>query len=414
MRYCENCKLRYPDTSRYCQQCGRELVFRAEAVDRQRVLSILKKLPGQKKILENCRIKHYEAEAFFDYILIHEAGVFAFQIHETYRILEGSDKLRYWRAERLADHSVCMIERPVSVLERQQSTLEQVLQKSIFAKTFAFLIYPEGCGLENVVSVKLDQMLTLQRMEDILLHCIRDYGHVYSSTDIDRISGLLSAFHEDIPEPARVTASPVIHADKPHHRARIWGSILLICAILSAFLYTRFLSGRAGQSGADILPGQREPVIAVPFQQRNTTAYTVRARYAALFAGFGEADLDKVASALGFFSLERQTDGSLTVRVRSGEESGTLAVLCSTLDEIITRLFDEKQLKNFTSVRTDNYVQFTVFVTSMDMTEEESLFTEELLRFAVLYAALSGADQEQASVSFYSQSGELCQTVHAA
>jgi hypothetical protein len=65
-------------------------------------------------------------------------------------------------------------------------------------------------------------------------------------------------------------------------------------------------------------------------------------------------------------------------------------------------------------VRTDNGIQFTVFVTSMDLSEEEDTLTEELLRFGALYAAISGAKPEDAAVSFYSQDGGLYRTVTAA
>ena len=66
MRYCENCKLRYPETSRYCQQCGAKLTDRPEVVDRQRVTSILKKLPGYP---EKTRPAFYSTSVDFRVVL---------------------------------------------------------------------------------------------------------------------------------------------------------------------------------------------------------------------------------------------------------------------------------------------------------------------------------------------------------
>lgn len=408
MRYCENCKLRYPATSEYCQQCGTKLTECLETVDRQQVTAILKKLPGYKRILENCRIRNYEDEVFFDYILIHEAGIFAFQISESYRILEGSDKMRFWRVENTADHSVQMLERPVSVLERQQNILEQVLRRSNFAKTFAFLIYPDDSGLEKVSSAKMDQMLTVPRMKDILLRCIRDYGHVYSNADIDRLFTLLQASREHTPEPQRMSAAPIVNVDKPRHPVR---TVLLagMIAVLLLYSFSAFLNTRAhrqSQTG--------KPVTVNPLPQVAVTAYSIPARCAPLFSALQEADFDKVASYFDLASLTKQKDGALSVRVKAGNEQSTLSAMRSSLSEILTRLFDEGLLPNFTSVRTDNGMEFTVFVTSMDITEAENTLTEELLRFGALYAAISGAKPEEAAVSFYSQNGGLYRTVKAA
>ena len=407
MRYCENCKLRYPETSRYCQQCGAKLTERPEVVDRQRVVSILKKLPGYKRILENCRIRNFEDEVFFDYILIHEAGIFAFRISESYRILEGSDRMRFWRVEYTADHSVQMLERPVSVLERQQNILEQVLRKHNFAKTFAFLIYPDDSGLEKLTSAKMDQMLTVPRMEDILLRCIRDYGQVYSRDDIERLYALLQTSREQTPEPQRFAAAPIVNADKPRHPYRT----ILLVGILGAILlyvFTGFLQSRAGGRQSPTV----KPVSAAPLL--STNAYSIPARCAPLFSALGVAELDKVAKSFDLVSLTKQKDGSLSVRVKAGSEHELLSTMHDAIAEVLARLFDERLLPDFTSVRTDNGMQFTVFVTGMDLSEEETTLTEELLRFGALYAAISGAKPEEAAVSFYSQNGGLYRTVKAA
>ena len=409
MRYCENCELRYPDTSRYCQQCGAKLVFRPEAVDRQKVLSILKRLPGNKKILKNCKIKNYDDEAFFDFILIHEAGIFAFQISESYRILEGSDRMRFWKIENLSDHSVQMLERPVSVLEKKQYILDQVLREGMFAKTFAFLIYPENSGLEKIQSSKTDQMLTIPRMEDILTRYIRDYGHVYSEPEIEKIVGILRGFQEEISAPLQTFSKQGATAKHSSPLVRRTAVIILISSVVFALLYSFFVKQEKAHT-----PQATAPASYIPVQSQKISGFTIPGQYAALFRDFSNADLDKVSSAFDFNSMTKQENGAVSISLPSDRVEHALTTLRSAIDEITARLLLDRQLPNITSVRSDTYRDFTIFVTSMDLIETEKVFTEELLRFGVLYAALSDGKYEDVSASFYSQTGDLYQTVHAA
>lgn len=129
----------------------------------------------------------------FDYIVVHEAGIFAFQFYASYRIVEGSDKMRYWTAEDYnRGGAVVKIERPVAALERDHVLLDQVLRRYTFTKSFAFLILPQDAGLEKVRSVHLDQMLTVPRMAGILIRSINDYGHAYDKADVDKVYDILS------------------------------------------------------------------------------------------------------------------------------------------------------------------------------------------------------------------------------
>ena len=119
VRFCEKCDRRYPDDYSLCPQCGTLLADRPDVVDRQRVLLILRGLPGYKIILENRSFQNDGKTVFFDYIVLHEAGIFVFQICDSYRFLEGNGKLRYWTVqERYGSKSVFRIERPVTLLEK--------------------------------------------------------------------------------------------------------------------------------------------------------------------------------------------------------------------------------------------------------------------------------------------------------
>lgn len=112
--------------------------------------------------------------------------------------------------------------------------------------------------------------------------------------------------------------------------------------------------------------------------------------------------------------MTKQENGAVSISLPSDRVEHALTTLRSAIDEITARLLLDRQLPNITSVRSDTYRDFTIFVTSMDLIETEKVFTEELLRFGVLYAALSDGKYEDVSASFYSQTGDLYQTVHAA
>ena len=188
MRQCTNCGAEFQEPFQFCPHCGTALSAKERLVDRKRVLSVLNSLPGYKRILQNCRIVSYDESAFFDFIMVHEAGVFAFQICESYRLKQGNDRMRFWEAERFdAPGESFRVERPVSTLEKEHRILDQALRRQAYARTFAYLIYPDDAGLERIDSNYLDQMLTLSRIRPILMQAIDRYGHAFSNAEVNKV-----------------------------------------------------------------------------------------------------------------------------------------------------------------------------------------------------------------------------------
>lgn len=403
MRHCDKCKINYSDDNRYCPKCGSELSYRPELVDRHRILDILKALPGYKKILQSCTIQHYDDLVYFDYIMVHEAGIFAFQINEIYRIVEGNDRMRFWTAEDNRNRgAVIRIERPVSLLEKNHSVLDRALRRYTFTKSFAFLIFPDDGGLERVTSVHLDQMLTVPRMSAILIRTIDNYGHVYDRSTVDKVYGILSNLaggHEN----NQNTKVP-----KAQRRARTI-RIFSVFVILSAcFLSLLFLLNKDDLSLKHSRLFSPEKLIVQNNSQSTAdiSTYIIPSVCSPLFSPFDQNAMDQAAKALGIRSFECQHDGSISCALNEQEKSSILAAADFAFHNKLDSLFSQKALPHFTSVRTNDHAQFTIFVTSQEQNTTESEIVAELLRFGVLCAILETQPLDSVSVSFLNQAGQ--------
>ena len=405
MKYCESCNDLYPDSAQFCPACGKKLVHRPEKVNRRKVLSILNSLPGYKKILQDCTLYNYDDKVHFDYIVIHEAGIFVFQFFEEYRILEGNDKMRYWTAENINKNGeIGKIERPVVSLEKDHSILDQLLRRYTFTKSFAFLIFPQDGGLEKVNSVHLDQMLTLPRMGGILIRAINDYGHAYDKADIDKLYDILSKLikKQPIPHQEQIAKS---HKVKTHSKIRRFLAILFLLAALVAavaFIITK-------QDQPVFLPSgmRQEPsstVTATP-PQSSDRLYVIPSAYRSLFDQYAQSELNRAAAEIDCSGFQRQDDGSIVISsVRTVDH--ILSSASSAFQNSVGQLFDSRALSDFTSIRTENHTQFTVFVTSQEINSTEALVVEEMYRLGLLYAALENRSPDTFSIVFRGQEGQ--------
>jgi len=405
MKYCESCNDLYPDSAQFCPACGKKLVHRPEKVNRRKVVSILNSLPGYKKILQDCTLYNYDDKVHFDYIVIHEAGIFVFQFFEEYRILEGNDKMRYWTAENINKNGeIGKIERPVVSLEKDHSILDQLLRRYTFTKSFAFLIFPQDGGLEKVNSVHLDQMLTLPRMGGILIRAINDYGHAYDKADIDKLYDILSKLikKQPIPHQEQIAKS---HKVKTHSRIRRFLAILFLLAALVAavaFIITK-------QDQPVFLPAgmRQEPsstVTATP-PQSSDRLYVIPSAYRSLFDQYAQSELNRAAAEIDCSGFQRQDDGSIVISsVRTVDH--ILSSASSAFQNSVGQLFDSRALSDFTSIRTENHTQFTVFVTSQEINSTEALVVEEMYRLGLLYAALENRSPDTFSIVFRGQEGQ--------
>ncbi len=405
MKYCESCNDLYPDSAQFCPACGKKLVHRPEKVNRRKVLSILNSLPGYKKILQDCTLYNYDDKVHFDYIVIHEAGIFVFQFFEEYRILEGNDKMRYWTAENINKNGeIGKIERPVVSLEKDHSILDQLLRRYTFTKSFAFLVFPQDGGLEKVNSVHLDQMLTLPRMGGILIRAINDYGHAYDKADIDKLYDILSKLikKQPIPHQEQIAKS---HKVKTHSKIRRFLAILFLLAALVAavaFIITK-------QDQPVFLPSgmRQEPsstVTATP-PQSSDRLYVIPSAYRSLFDQYAQSELNRAAAEIDCSGFQRQDDGSIVISsVRTVDH--ILSSASSAFQNSVGQLFDSRALSDFTSIRTENHTQFTVFVTSQEINSTEALVVEEMYRLGLLYAALENRSPDTFSIVFRGQEGQ--------
>ena len=415
MRHCDKCNINYPDENQYCSKCGAALSYHPELINRRQVFNILNSLPGYKRILQNCPIKNDDDHVFFDFILIHEAGIFAFQINEAYQIISGNDKMRYWTATARSNKgSILKIERPVSLLEKDHAALDQVLRKYTFVKSFAFLIYPEDSGLDRVITNHLDQMLTLSRIKGILLDCINRYGHAYNKADIDKIYDIFkkisvengSAFSTGNKKPSKTR--------KINHGIRVFSVLVLLLIAFYSWLYisrdgdipkpfSRFSTIFEKAQGAP----QPQISHAVPQQslRHGYEEYIIPSEYSSLYSSVSQDVLDQTGIALGFRSFQFLPDGSISCTLKEEEKYNILATMDSAFQKTMDTLFSENAIPHFTSVRTNDHTQYVVFLLSETRNSEESIVINELFRLAVLNAVLEKQPVHDISVRFLSQAG---------
>jgi hypothetical protein len=313
--------------------------------------------------------------------------------------------MRYWTAENINKNGeIGKIERPVVSLEKDHSILDQLLRRYTFTKSFAFLIFPQDGGLEKVNSVHLDQMLTLPRMGGILIRAINDYGHAYDKADIDKIYDILSKLikKQPIPHQEQIAKS---HKVKTHSRIRRFLAILFLLAALVAavaFIITK-------QDQPVFLPAgmRQEPsstVTATP-PQSSDRLYVIPSAYRSLFDQYAQSELNRAAAEIDCSGFQRQDDGSIVISsVRTVDH--ILSSASSAFQNSVGQLFDSRALSDFTSIRTENHTQFTVFVTSQELNSTEALVVEEMYRLGLLYAALENRSPDTFSIVFRGQEGQ--------
>lgn len=413
MQHCEQCNVNYPDSAQFCPTCGKKLVFRPEKVNRQKVLNVLKSLPGYKKILQDCTIYNYDEKVHFDYIVVHESGVFLFQFYERFRILEGNDKMRYWTAEdSFNGGTVIKIERPVTRLEKDHNLLDQVLRRYTFTKSFAFLIFPSDSGLEKVWPVYTDQMLTLPRMGSILVKNIDNYGHAYDKQTVDKVYDILSrlASRQEIPHPDQIEKIKQTH--KKNKSTRI-AAILVILCVSALSVYFIFLKGQ--------LPGiirqtvgssiQTEAPIYKPSPPAQSNVYKLSGLCSSLYNSIDESSFYRTFTTIGC-RVQKYLPGeeiqfSLPVDSEQDVCNHASTLFQSTTDS----LFSQKLLPHFTSVRINDHAKFTVFVIGEDTNSKEDNLISEMFRLGVFLATLEGRSPETFSVVFLSQTGQEINTI---
>ena len=409
MRYCEKCGRTYPDDYRICPRCGVDLSERPALVDRQGVLRILQSLPGNKTILQDRMLRYDEREIHFDYLVVHEAGIFAFQICETYRFLEGNDKLRYWTVQEYSDDKkVFRLERPVSLLEKDHHALDSVLRQYTFAKTFVYLIYPDNCGLEKVVSHHLDQMLTLSRMNDILTSTIDHYGNAYNSADSEKISRILYSVTEQQSNPSQHQPD---YSGGRSRMTRVLAVLTLTVVIVVAVIFIT----RTPDSGVLNMPKRFPENTLQNYSSEKTetpfVSYRIPTKYWQIFNPFSENNFNEIATLLGFQNLKRNTDGSVSCTLDETKKAGILSSMCHVFDDRVERFISEEQLPHVTSVRTDNHSRYTVFTTSLDFTQREYDLVFELISFGLLYSTLNETPLDDIEVRILGQTGEALRSI---
>lgn len=438
MHFCESCHRDYPDSISVCPKCGETLRTVVPLIDRKQILADLKRLPGYFQILENCTLTDDSRTIHFDYIMIHEAGIFAFRLVESYRLLEGTDKKRFWTAaERGKEDHPFSVERPVLLLEKDQNILEQILRKYFFTKTFAFLLFPEDGGLENVRTNHRDQFLTERTLYSVVLHMIDAYGYVYNQVGVDKMTELIALLVKNSAEDPQTAGGKHAGRRKGKRAGRVFALLVILAAAGLAYLFSRGMldptalpsfapyvediKDRLGLDHDLSIPSVEDikdrlgadhdlPIPSLPAPSASAQQLTIPADYGKLFQPYTDDALHTQGRKVGFTAVERGADGTLLLRFANDRKTEILAEADRAFHGRIDTRSALGQLSDITSVRTDDHEEFVLFVVSQSLDDREENIVRECARYGILCAYLEDRLPESFSITIRNQSGQKLST----
>ena len=368
--------------------------------DKRMILSALKRVRGYKKILTDCTIENQGNSVFFDFILIHEAGLFAIRICDDYRIVRADGSAKYWTVEDYTRLGYSRYqERPTIQLEKDHAFLDQAIHKYMFIKSFAYLVFPEFGGLENVAGSQ-NQLTTERSLSTVLSSDIQHYGHAYSRTEIDQLYSVV----KDSLSPKTAYQTTVHYSNIPRKNNRhspFWmravqmlGVLAVLAVVLLVIANTEW--GSSFMKEKDI----RFPSIHLPSLTRKTEKPTEVARANPtsstalipsylVYDGSTQAELDHFAAEYGMTYVKKETDGSLTLSSEKNLIHANVDALVATL----TKQCGQPGYSHFSSVSVnEDYTVFTIVVNDVNMSNEEKQVVSDLF----LMAGLQAVQTEQA------------------
>ena len=379
---------------------------------KKKILEAIHSLPGRKRVITDYSIQDGKDRAFFDYIVIHEAGIFEIQLYDQYRIVSADGSHRYWTVEAYESPGVSYVQEfPTRKLEKDSYVLDQYIRRFAHVKSFTYAVFPDDAGVRNASTVNTDQVLAASELSKTLKSAANHYGHAYNNDEIDKIYRALQN------SSASSRGKPVRKQTKrPRKGVRIAGAlIMLILAVVAILVAETDISQRAGQTIESItgsiterfkkeigpIPGNAgDVVITIP------SSYTE--------PGLSQTECDQMASRYGARSIRLNQDGSMTWTVSSTQRDQLIANLAAEYTADLKNIDKKHGVLHFVSASANvDFSEYMVVVNSLEMSQQEKALTGQMIRCGERYALLSGKPASNVKILFMNQNGQLVRTINS-
>lgn len=373
---------------------------------KKKILEAIHSLPGRKKVVTDYTIQDGKERAFFDYLVIHEAGIFEIQLHDQYRVVSADGGHRYWTVETYDSPGISYVQEfPTRKLEKDRYVLDQYLRRFIHVKSFAYAAFPDDAGVRNASTANTDQVLAASELSKTLKSAADHYGHAYSNDEIDKIYRVIR--NSSAPSGTRAVRN---QTKRPGKSVRIAGALIMILIMLVAvFVAETDISRRAGLAVENIRERFQEEIIPIS-DKTGDTVITIPSLYTE--PGISQAECDQMAARYGAGSIRLNQDGSMTWTVGGAQKDQLMANLAAEYTADLKKIDKRQGVLHFVSASAnDDFSEYTVVVNSLEMSQTEKELAAQLIRVGERYALLSGKAAGNVKILFMNQNGQLVRTM---
>ena len=379
---------------------------------KKKILEAIHSLPGRKRVITDYSIQDGKDRAFFDYIVIHEAGIFEIQLYDQYRIVSADGSHRYWTVEAYESPGVSYVQEfPTRKLEKDSYVLDQYIRRFAHVKSFTYAVFPDDAGVRNASTVNTDQVLAASELSKTLKSAANHYGHAYNNDEIDKIYRALQN------SSASSRGKPVRKQTKrPRKGVRIAGAlIMLILAVVAILVAETDISQRAGQTiesiTGSITERFKKEIVPIP-GNAGDVVITIPSSYTE--PGLSQTECDQMASRYGARSIRLNQDGSMTWTVSSTQRDQLIANLAAEYTADLKNIDKKQGVLHFVSASAnDDFSEYMVVVNSLEMSQQEKALTGQMIRCGERYALLSGKQAGNVKILFMNQNGQLVRTINS-
>jgi len=373
---------------------------------KKKILEAIRSLPGRKKVITDYSIQDGKDHAFFDYLVIHEAGIFEIQLFDQYRVVGTDGGHRYWTVEAYDSPGISYVQEfPTRKLEKDRYVLDQYLRRFVHVKSFAYAVFPDDAGVRNASTANTDQVLAASELSKTLKSAANHYGHAYSNDEIDKI-------YRVIRNSSASSETRAVRKQKkpPRKSVRIAGALIMIFIMLVAvFVAETDISQRGGEMIGSIEESFKRESIPIS-DNTGETVITIPTLYTE--PGISQAECDQMASRYGAESIRLNQDGSMTWTVSGAQKNQLMANLAAEYTADLKRIDKRQGVLHFVSASVnDDFSEYTVVVNSLEMSQTERELADQLIRSGERYALLSGKAAGNVKINFMNQNGQLVRTM---
>ena len=375
---------------------------------KKKILEAIHSLPGRKRVITNYSIQDGKDRAFFDYIVIHEAGIFEIQLNDQYRIVSADGSHRYWTVEAYDSPGVSYVQEfPTRKLEKDSYVLDQYIRRFAHVKSFTYAVFPDDAGVRNASTVNTDQVLAASELSKTLKSAANHYGHAYNNDEIDKIFRAL----QNSSAPSR--GKPVRkQTRRPRKGVRIAGAlIMLILAVVAILVAETDISQRAVKTIESITERFKKEIVPIP-GNAGDVVITIPSSYTE--PGLSQTECDQMASRYGARSIRLNQDGSMTWTVGSTQIDQLVANLAAEYTADLKNIDKKQGVLHFVSASAnDDFSEYMVVVNSLEMSQHEKALAGQMIRCGERYALLSGKQAGNVKILFMNQNGQLVRTMNS-